>query len=346
MPACALLTTISLAGCGGASPSLGNCAGPPPHDPARAASTCWRPYAADSPFNRRIPQNPPLAPDSAAIVHQLTSEGPPASPMVGLAGTPEDFGHPAYYPSRGDPVYTLHCTRPWGRCPIEGDRVAIPSGARPAGGSDAHMAIVDLASGWEYDLWQAATPDGRDGRLDLSWGGRTRIDGSGLGSNATAAHFGLLAGIIRAPELRAGHIDHALLMVTRCTDGYVPPAAGGGSHCDGTPNAPKAGMRFQLDMSDAEIDRLPAPRWKRTILHALADYGAIIGDTGGVEPWGIEFESGSTYTSLGNPDELVQFARAENVPQLGPTYLFDFGSGIDWAQHLRVVAPCVSVGHC
>ncbi|MGH2928035.1 MAG: hypothetical protein ACRDL8_07530, partial [Solirubrobacteraceae bacterium] len=239
--------------------------------PWLAPVTCWRPYAPDSPFNRRIGDDPRLDPQSAAIVDQLASEGPPGSPVVGVAGTPRDFGHPAYYPRPGDPQYVLHCTKPWGRCPIEGDRVRIPLGARPAAGSDAHMAIVDLASGWEYDLWQAATPGGAGGTLDVAWGGRTRIDGSGLGSNATAAHFGLLAGVIRAPELRAGRIDHALLMVTRCTSGYVPPAAAGGSRCDHTPNAPKAGMRFQLEMSDAEIDRLPLPGWKRTILRALAD---------------------------------------------------------------------------
>ncbi|WP_223201962.1 hypothetical protein, partial [Streptococcus pneumoniae] len=34
--------------------------------------------------------------------------------------------------------------------------------------------------------------------------------GDGLGSNATAAHFALSAGIIRAQELVAGRIEHGL----------------------------------------------------------------------------------------------------------------------------------------
>ena len=33
-------------------------------------------------------------------------------------------------------------------------------------------------------------------------------------------------------------------------------------------------MRIQLDMSDRQIDRLRVPGWKRTILRAMARYGA------------------------------------------------------------------------
>ncbi len=225
--------------------------------------------------------------------------------------------------------------------------IAIPRGARPAGGSDGHIAIIDLATGWEYDLWQARSrADAHGGVMTLSWGGRTRIEGTGLASDATAAHFGLLAGIIRAPELQARDIDHALVMVTRCTSGYIPPALGGGSACRGSQSAPKAGMRIQLHMSGAQIDRLPVPGWKRTILHAMARYGAIVGDTGGSATWGLEFESGSTYTSFGKPDALVVFARAHNMPELDGEYIFALSSGVDWAKYLRVIAPCGGATPC
>ena len=42
----------------------------------------------------------------------------------------------------------------------------------------------------------------------------------------------------------------------------------------------------------------PCPRWKKTILRALATYGAYIGDTGG-GGFNFQFQSGSTYTSFG-----------------------------------------------
>ena len=50
------------------------------------------------------------------------------------------------------------------------------------------------------------------------------------------------------------------------------------------------GARLQLAMSSAEIDALSVPRWKKTILRAMARYGLFLGDTGG-DAWGIELQS-------------------------------------------------------
>ena len=62
----------------------------------------------------------------------------------------------------------------------------------------------------------------------MSHGGRTRIDGDGLNSDATAAEFGLAAGVIWGEQMKAGNIDHALFIHTRCTSGRsVYPAAAG-----------------------------------------------------------------------------------------------------------------------
>ena len=139
-------------------------------------------------------------------------------------------------------------------------RVRIPDRARPAGGSDHHLAVVDQRSGWEYDLWEVESKPSGGGELVTGYGGRTRIDGDGLGSDATAAHFGLLAGIIRAQELRRGRIDHALFLVADCDSGeFVYPARGRGAPCGDRTDAPAEGMRFQLDMSDAEIRALERP---------------------------------------------------------------------------------------
>jgi hypothetical protein len=65
-------------------------------------------------------------------------------------------------------------------------------------------------------------------------------------------------------------------------------------------------------MADAEILALGAPRWKRTILYAMARYGMFVGDTGG-SPWDLEFESGSTYTSFRREDPLVDTARRAGI---------------------------------
>ena len=82
-------------------------------------------------------------------------------------------------------------------------QIPIPAGARPAGGSDGHMTVV-TPEGWEYDFWQAKAPPAGGGTLTFAWGKRTRIDGIGHRRRRTASGFGILAGMIRAPELAAG----------------------------------------------------------------------------------------------------------------------------------------------
>ncbi len=309
-------------------------------------SGCWRPYGPSSPFNQPLPANPAVLPSSGAVVTRMLGFGDPGNLVAGTADTPEDYGHPSYYSRPTDPWFTIHCTEPWGTCPIEGMSVQIPDAARPAGGSDAHLAVIDQADGWEYDFWEVTSKPRGGGTIDIGWGGRTRTGGDGLGSNATAAHFGLQAGIVRAQELESGQINHALFMTVKCTTGgYVYPAQGGGAACSDPTSAPAGGMRVQLAYTDAEIDALDVPVWKKTILRALAHYGAFIGDTGG-PGIGFEFESGSTYTSFGYQDEMVKFAQTQpGVTVYNGQYVFNLANGVDWTR-LRIIDPCVTRHTC
>ena len=309
-------------------------------------SGCWRPYADSSPFNRPLPPSPRLLDGSAAIVRELAPA--PDKLTVGNSDTRWDYSHPIYYSSPCDPEFTLHCYESsWGRCPIEGHRVRIPDRARPASGEDAHLTVVDAGSGWEYDLYKVRSKPAGGGTLEFRWGGLTRLDGPGNGSGATVSGFGNLAGIIRAQELAAGEINHALFMVIQCSSGKtVYPATGGaGSRCTNPAGAPPMGARFQLDMSDAEIGSLRVPAWKKTILRAMARYGMYFGDTGS-GGWGLQMESGASYTSFGFEDALVTFARSAGVPGSGGDYVFDVGAGIDWRSRLRVIDPCEARGDC
>jgi hypothetical protein len=215
------------------------------------------------------------------------------------------------------------------------------------------MTIVE-PDGWEYDLWQTISKQG--GTLSFELGGRTRIDGDGLRSNATAARFGNLAGVIRAQELAAGEIDHALFIVVKCTStstsfgygtradsgksAFVFPAAGGGSECGGADNAdaPPMGAHFQLAMSEGQIGALNVPTWKKAILRALARYGGYVGDTGG-PGFGLQFESSTMYTAFGYADPLVSFAKQSGVGAWNGMYAFNLADGVDWARYLRVLAP-------
>jgi hypothetical protein len=313
----------------------------------------WRPYGASSPFNQTT-EGAAVHPNSAGLVEKALSWGLPGNLVAGNSGTASDWSHPAYYAQPTDPVYTLHATEPWGRNSLEGMSIPIPAGAQPAAGDDGHMTVV-TPDGWEYDFWRAQTPPAGGGTLTFAWGGRTRIDGDGLASGATASNFGNLAGMIREPELAAGHIDHALFIVIKCAakgtgfgygatttsygSSYVYPASHGGSTCAGDdPNLPPLGTRFALAMSDAQIQALAVPSWKKTILTALAHYGGYVGDTGG-PGFAFMFESSSSYTSFGLPDPLATFAALQGVPKWNGDYVFNMASGVDWAKYLRALAP-------
>lgn len=283
-----------------------------------------------------------------------------------LVGHPQgsrgDFGRPVYYGNSKDPRYTIRCTRWVSSCEVHGMHVRIPRNALPAGGSDAHMAVIDAASGWEYGFWEVKTTPlpMLGGTVHIGHGGRTRWGtrgADGLGSNATAAHFGLSAGVIRAEEwedaaLRGKAIGHALFAGVSCTNGRsVYPAARGtsGTTCArGRKAAPPLGARFQLKMSGDQIDALRIPRWKTSILKTLARHGMIVGDTfgGNQHAFGLFAESDAQYTALGHPGRFAALGRKWGAPTYEGAYAFDIRSGINWRKKLRVVRPCVSRGRC
>ena len=320
-----------------------------PFRPGRWPGGCWRPYGRRSPFNRPLPARPRLAPDSNTIVERLQELGGPQHLQIGTAGTPDDFAHPVAFSRRRDPLYRLRCRGRYGTCPLNGHTIRVPARARPAAGGDAHLAVVDQRHRVEYDLWDVTSKPPRGGTLRFTYGGRTAFRGDGLRAGATAAGFGLLAGAIRAAELERGRIRHALFMTVLCDAGrHVYPADDVGRPCSaiGRPDAgaPPMGTRFQLAMSRREIAALRAPRWTKAILLAMARYGMFVGDTGG-SSWGLQLESGATYTSYGRPDPLVAFARRAGLPRHEGRWVLALSDVVDW-RRLRVVDPCVTARRC
>ena len=349
----------------------------PPTDPscvfgsfsaANQPGACWRPYSDSSPFNMGMGSSPRLAANSSAIVSRTLGfgeAGPRGGTMFtgGIADTTSDFDHPIYFSKPADPVYTVRCRKWVSSCSVEGLQVRIPVEARQAGGTDAHMSVIDQDEGWEYGFWETEPRSPSGGTLWIGYGGRTRIgtaDSTGLGSSSipngvTAAHFGLSAGMIRPEELAAGAINHALFITVKCTNGtYVWPARGPGvgrtcaSMGLSNENAPALGQHFYLDMTAAEINALSVPAWKKTVLRAMAHHGMFVGDTGSSYlGYGIVVQSGSSYTSYGQPDPWVDLAKRYGIPQSsGGRYYFDLKDTISWGSELRVADACVSRGSC
>jgi hypothetical protein len=119
-------------------------------------------------------------------------------------------------------------------------------------------------------------------------------------------------------------------------------------------DAPPMGTRLQLNMTEAEIEALPVPAWKKIVLRAMVEYGMIMTDTGTPHLFAIEQEGGNQYQSLGYPDPWLDFARRNGWFLYSPDQNY-VGSmrldadGVDWRKvwsRLRVIDPCFSQGTC
>ena len=64
------------------------------------------------------------------------------------------------------------------------------------------------------------------------------------------------------------------------------------------------GTRFQLAMTPAQIEALPVPAYRKTILRAMARYGMYVADTGG--SWAVIQVSALVTMSFGLEDRWAE----------------------------------------
>jgi hypothetical protein len=312
--------------------------------PGRWPPACWRPYGSRSPFNRAIPAAPRLAPESSAIVDYMRSHRWSFPTDEGRFTLGAGGSRPVYWSQRSDPVFDVVCRPEHFTC--RRMRLHVPAGALPEGESDGHMTVIDQALGREFDLWQAGTPE----RGQILAGAASAIpigpaSGTGLGSHAEAADLGLAGGLIRAPELAAGRIDHALAMAVACVqsrDVWPSPADGRGDMvCPNGGAGPHLGSLLQLNMSDAQLAASHAPAWQRAVLTAMAHYGVYVVDTNGAgnDELSLIKEDDRSFTSFGAQPRMMGLIRSLG----GRDDLI--GVPIDISK-LRVIAPCVPRRTC
>lgn len=316
-------------------------------DAHRWPPACWRPYGENSPFNTPIPRHPRLASDSGAIIRYMVAGHWSFSSNGGRFAVYSTGSRPVYWSQPSDPLITVHC-RGTNSC-ASGMRVHIPPAALPADGSDAHMTVVDQAKGREYDFWRASTP--RNGSVWISGGNSIPIGpdrGSGLHGWASASYLGLLGGVIRVPELRAGRIDHALALAVPCVQYYdvwpSPRKGRGDAMCSTRGAGPHLGSLLQLNMSNAQISATHAPTWQQAIMRAMHNYGIYVVDTDGSAGralgWlSLATENDKTFASLAGTGPLSRFVRAAGGGTVAQ------GTRISMSR-FRVIAPCVHRGTC
>lgn len=214
---------------------------------------------------------------------------------------------PIYTASASDPLRTIACTQYGGKCQGSGTQIHVPTYAAPQSVSDAHIIVVDPANNVEWDGWQCKNGS----TLSCSWGALYTLGGSGLHNNGSdGVHAGYAAGLfmITPQEILNGHIDHALGLNTQCLNNpTVYPAdqnASGSDQVCGGSGAPAYGNLVHLVWTPSQIAASAYSAECKTILTALATYGAYTYDTGNL---GLEIAAVSHqgYTSQGKPDPWV-----------------------------------------
>jgi hypothetical protein len=328
---------------------------------AGSQPACWRPFDG-GPFNTLLSSAPPLAWNSASVSAHMTHYGWTFGPSGG--GLAIGAGsRPVFFAGPSDPMMKIVCKNDFGpgSCTgvnginVGGARINVPRGAASQSGSDAHLTVIETATGAEYDFWdtsiQGSTIVAGDGSV-------VNVNtGTGLGANGDAANFSLSAGLLRPSELASGEIDHALVVTVPCTSGnganvgFSWPASGGwGEACgdywnESTNGAPGLGQLLRLNMTDQQIAGSAAPTWQKTIMTALAHYGAYIEDTDGSYNSGIDIitQDPSSWTDLGASDEWASVLRQFGDSSANGTLSSHVPIPVS---DLQIVSACVPQGTC
>jgi hypothetical protein len=264
----------------------------------------------------------------------------------------------------------------------------VPSVARAAesngnGAGDSHIGVVQ-ANGIEDDVYcwnNGATPscDQPAGGVGANWTsgavfgpaygaaacgnfltGSGQLPSTTIG-NTTAGGACEGAGVLSPQQLIAGHINHALFLITNCANGNVFPAeaTANTNRCSGT--GPALGARLWYDVPDAVTEANTALRpWEKAILEALHDYGGYVMDdvSGGAIGQGVQFlpESEEPAYRYGSGDQWSGLAAqgwtSATIPGAPAGYPRWTGgdpwtpAGVNFNQHLHVLNVCVTQGSC
>jgi len=307
-----------------------------------ATSGVWRPFSSTSPWNTPIPSNPTIDPSSATFISDLSSltgQGQQA-----LSVNIQGFSIPVYYVDATVPFVNVMAdlggTGFRTGAPDEGDvsgsgTAPIPAGATPAAGTDRHLCVVDQAAEMSWDLYNAN--DGSSGwtaglaaSMDLTSDGvRPPTNNSPwwAGQGARACGFPLIAGLITVDEVKAGKIEHALIIAYPHVRSryYTPPASSAqGTTTDAIQTrGVECGGQIQLDPS-LDLSTLGLSSTGLMIAKALQTYGAFVGDySGAISLYADESATAQAYWStgaLGNGEVSNIPLTSLRVLKLGTTY--------------------------
>ncbi|MGA2370071.1 MAG: hypothetical protein ACLPPV_24565 [Candidatus Korobacteraceae bacterium] len=212
-----------------------------------------------------IGNNTPLHPDFGAGLYDGQTIGipyivvPTTQPLLNIIYT--------LYGDESDP----------GPMPIPSN--ALIEGFPQPGNGDRHVLIVDKGNCWLYELYYAfnAGPLGWNAGSGAVWDLEANEMRPYTWTSADAAGLPILPGLVRADEVQAGAINHAIrVTLQNSQEAFTPPASHWAPNSDDQYAAPM-GMRLRLK---ASFNISGFSHTNQVILTALKQYGAIMADNG------------------------------------------------------------------
>ena len=295
-----------------------------------ATTAVWRPFNDSSPWNTPIAANPSIDPNSATMIADFSTVPGQTFLWINI----QNYSVPLYFvdsKTTSSVTVTASLGGTGFRMGAADDSVAggkgpapIPAGAMPSAGSDKHLAIIDRALAIEWGFWDADNSSGswtagEASTMDLSGDGvrtPTNNDPWWAGHGPRACGFPLVAGLITADEIRAGAIEHALVLAHPHIRSryYTPPASTAqGTTTDAiSTRGILCGGRVQLDPT-LDVTTLGLTPAGVTIARALQKYGAYLGDYSGSVSLAADASAAAmTYWNSGSG--VLSNSAAEPIP--------------------------------
>ncbi len=260
-----VLCVGAVAGCDwfGAPP-----ASPPVVAPGTRDVALW-PFATTSPWNTPLGSQATMSGSWDACTASLTAP-------VAAAINARQWSIDPIIATAADPLVAIFVNG------VYKTTINIPSNGRPSDpqvsqDGDAHMVVIDPTHRYAVELWRAQPAFG-------GWEAdayvHTDLYGPGVGQGGVRAYGGsAVGGLIRANELAAGNIPHALalaLTAGQMRHGPVWPATADDSYSWYGGNVPM-GSLVALPRS-LNVDALGFSPAGAAIAHALQNYGAYVVD--------------------------------------------------------------------
>ena len=213
--------------------------------------------------------------------------------------TVSSYGVAVVVASASDPLVTVTNTNNWGT--VTGTTsFRAPAAAKPASGTDGHLVVVQ-PDGSAIEMWKAsrqANGNFTAGAVARSLNGQHGFNTAGCRGSS----FALAAGVIDPLEVKAGTINHALLMILP-TSVVKRAAVWPSTSTDGTNYSADSlpeGARLILD-PNADLSKLTA--LERAVAVALQRYGAYLGDKTGGTDLSFATLAPESYTTTGQSDQ-------------------------------------------